>query len=264
MSAVWERSRAKGGDKLLLLAIADHADDDGKNAFPSNELLCEKCGGVDESTIRRGLARLKRLGELKVFPNAGGTPEWRRKHPDKCPNLYEITLPHRTRKATKARHDRGSAERTPDHESTNATPVVPQVAGSPSAQPDGGGAERTPATPAERGCVDARDGGAFLHERGCVDAPQTIQEPSTEPSTPPNPHDVGAQGRRVDGTNPRARHDAPRDRGTNPRAGEYDAFFATARRDDTDPVLVGAHLARMRDALDRGLDVGPDIEGARP
>lgn len=271
MAAVWERSRSKGSDKLLLLAIADHADD-GKihgavvvfsNAFPGNELLAEKCGDVDESTIRRQISRLKKLGELIVHANAGGTPEWRAKHPDRCPNLYEIVLPHEARKPTKGRHARGGAQRTPDPETANDSRVVPQVAGSTGAQPNGGGALCAPATSAERECSDARDGSAFVHERGCTDAPQTIQEPSPEPSTPPNPHSVGA-GTRAAGDNPRATGTAPRDAGTNPRALDVDWFLEGARRDDTGPVPIETQLRRMRDSLTRGLGPELDHEGARP
>lgn len=42
MAKVWELSANRGNDLLMLLAIADFADDDG-NAYPSVQTLAHKC-----------------------------------------------------------------------------------------------------------------------------------------------------------------------------------------------------------------------------
>lgn len=65
MNWVWEESQAKGNDRLVLLAIADCADDNGMNAFPSKQKLADKTL-LDVSTIRRVVKRLEEAGYLSV------------------------------------------------------------------------------------------------------------------------------------------------------------------------------------------------------
>ena len=42
MARVWDKSRHAGSELLMLLAIADFADDDGK-AYPAVSTLATKC-----------------------------------------------------------------------------------------------------------------------------------------------------------------------------------------------------------------------------
>lgn len=70
MSWVWEHSRAAGIDRLVLLAIADAANDDGAQAWPSGETLARKTG-VNLRTVQRSMRRLVDLGEVSVKTNAG-------------------------------------------------------------------------------------------------------------------------------------------------------------------------------------------------
>lgn len=70
MSWVWEHSRAAGIDRLVLLAIADAANDDGQQAWPSGETLARKTG-VNLRTVQRSVRRLVELGEVSVKTNAG-------------------------------------------------------------------------------------------------------------------------------------------------------------------------------------------------
>lgn len=70
MSWVWETSRAKGTDRLVLLAIADHASDDGTDAYPSVGRLVRRTS-VDARTVQRAIRRLVDLGELQVDEGAG-------------------------------------------------------------------------------------------------------------------------------------------------------------------------------------------------
>lgn len=63
MTAVFAESEARGNDRLVLLAIADEADDDGTNAFPGTKRLAMKVR-LPERTVRRCIDRLVDSGEL--------------------------------------------------------------------------------------------------------------------------------------------------------------------------------------------------------
>jgi len=65
MSWVFEHSQARGNDRLVLLAIADQADADGLNAFPSIPTIA-RMSRVPSRTVQRCLDRLEELGELLV------------------------------------------------------------------------------------------------------------------------------------------------------------------------------------------------------
>jgi Helix-turn-helix domain len=81
MSRVWQLSAAKGTELLLLLAIADFADDAGR-AFPSVHTLSEKVR-LTERPVRYLLRKLERMGELKT--TVAGGPHGA--------NLYHIQPP---------------------------------------------------------------------------------------------------------------------------------------------------------------------------
>lgn len=70
MQAVWRKSGAKGNARLILLAIADYAHDDGSNAYPSVATLMQKTL-LSERTIQNNISELKNAGELEVKPKAG-------------------------------------------------------------------------------------------------------------------------------------------------------------------------------------------------
>lgn len=63
---VWQNSDSNGNDRIVLLAIADEADDDGGNAYPSMERLATKCR-VNRATVMRSVRRLEEQGELLVL-----------------------------------------------------------------------------------------------------------------------------------------------------------------------------------------------------
>lgn len=62
---VWQNSETNGNDRLVLLAIADEADDDGSSAYPSMERLALKCR-VNRATVMRTIRRLEEAGEIIV------------------------------------------------------------------------------------------------------------------------------------------------------------------------------------------------------
>lgn len=70
-SYVWENSKADGSALLLLLAIADHAHDDGTGAWPSVAALARKCRQGERNT-RYLLRKLEEMGELRT--DIGGGP----------------------------------------------------------------------------------------------------------------------------------------------------------------------------------------------
>ncbi len=80
MSAVWERSRQSGGALLVLLAIADHADDAGC-AFPSVGTLAKKARLTERQTWNV-IRELRATGELAVETGGGRGRS----------NRYRITL----------------------------------------------------------------------------------------------------------------------------------------------------------------------------
>jgi hypothetical protein len=71
MTAVWEHSRAEGSDLLVLLALADIADDDGE-CWPSVGYLAKKCR-IDTRTVQRRIRSLEELSEVVVIRNGGKT-----------------------------------------------------------------------------------------------------------------------------------------------------------------------------------------------
>lgn len=76
MAWVLERSESEGSDRLVLLAIANHADARGGLAFPSVRQLALEAR-VDRATVYRSLARLTSprceggLDELEVKSGGG-------------------------------------------------------------------------------------------------------------------------------------------------------------------------------------------------
>jgi len=68
-SAIWQHSRSKGSELLLLLAIADEADDDGK-LCRSMARLAQKIRLTDRN-IRRILKKLEASRELIISRGAG-------------------------------------------------------------------------------------------------------------------------------------------------------------------------------------------------
>jgi hypothetical protein len=70
MAWVWEHSRSKKTERLVLLAIADCASEDGSNAYPSTAELMRKTG-LSERGVQGAIGSLVALGELFVSRNGG-------------------------------------------------------------------------------------------------------------------------------------------------------------------------------------------------
>ena len=83
-SAVWDHFEGTSAQRLVMLALADHADEHGI-AWPSWRELSEKTG-LSRRQVAGHLQRIKQSGQLEVLDNQGGGA------PGTTP-LYFITLP---------------------------------------------------------------------------------------------------------------------------------------------------------------------------
>lgn len=76
MIAVFDRSQATLGTRLVLLALANYAHPDGSNAFPMVETIAQRAH-VSERTARAALGELERLGEIsRVGRTKRGVTIW--------------------------------------------------------------------------------------------------------------------------------------------------------------------------------------------
>lgn len=81
MSRVWD-AKLQPSDKLILLCLADFADDDGKNCFPSINRVARKVG-MSARTVKRHLAAFRESDWLRVLEQGGG-----RSNPTRYQILY--------------------------------------------------------------------------------------------------------------------------------------------------------------------------------
>jgi len=97
MTRVWKNSTQSGGKLLLLLAIADFANDDGM-AFPGIDTLAKKTR-QSRRTVQRQLSDLEDKGEIALEPGTGRSntntywvltgldPDLQQKHIEHCQML---------------------------------------------------------------------------------------------------------------------------------------------------------------------------------
>jgi hypothetical protein len=69
LGMVWKCFKAKGGDLLVALAIADFADDEG-NAYPSIATLSKK-SRLSDRQVKRAIKNLESLNELQILRGTG-------------------------------------------------------------------------------------------------------------------------------------------------------------------------------------------------
>jgi hypothetical protein len=69
MSMVWSKAPVQGGELLILLALADNADDNG-NAYPGVPYIASKARMTDRN-VQLCIRKLADGGYLKISPNAG-------------------------------------------------------------------------------------------------------------------------------------------------------------------------------------------------
>ena len=69
ITEVWQRSQARVGARLVLLTLADLADDDGC-ARPKIKTIARKAG-LCERSVKRAIKKLVGAGELQVTRGVG-------------------------------------------------------------------------------------------------------------------------------------------------------------------------------------------------
>lgn len=87
MTFVWD-ARLPTAEKIVLLVIADHANDDGSNAWPSIATIARKAS-MSERSVQRHIKSLEQAGVLRVEQQGGGTAKMRS---DRRPNRYDVVL----------------------------------------------------------------------------------------------------------------------------------------------------------------------------
>lgn len=129
ISWVWERSRAEGTDRLVLLAIADSANDDGGNAWPSVATLAGKAK-VSERTVQRSIRALVLLGEVSVDQNAGwhGTNVYTVRTDPRLDDTPDSPSPRQSARATRGAR-KGDRDDTRTVKNRPSTPIAPAGAG---------------------------------------------------------------------------------------------------------------------------------------
>ena len=86
MQAALDAKTDTPAEKLVLLVIANYADDDGNNIYPSKQTLADKTG-LDTRTVQRICAKLLEQGVLAVVSQSVGRPTVYRLHMDQMPAL---------------------------------------------------------------------------------------------------------------------------------------------------------------------------------
>jgi len=148
MTWVWDHSSSRGSDRLVLLAIADCASEDGSNAYPSMAELVRKTG-LSERAVQYAIKALVTLGELFVAANGG---------PRGC-NRYRVVM-----------SDEGVQDMHPANLAPPRTDCTPHEMHPPARDAPPKGASDAPG----------------VHEvrlKGATGAPGTVLEPSLKSST---------------------------------------------------------------------------------
>lgn len=105
MSEIW-KTNLPTSEKMVLLIIADHASDDGTEAWPSQRLIAEKAS-LTIRTVQRCINNLQAEGWLHMDKRAGGSINCR---DDRRPNKYTIHLGKIRGDTTSRRKGRGDIE----------------------------------------------------------------------------------------------------------------------------------------------------------
>jgi hypothetical protein len=113
-SYVWEHSKQKASALLMLLAIADNANDQGE-AFPGVETLAKKTR-MSKRNAQDVLTKLEAQGEIAIQERDGNS------------NLYIIPVPWRTVEAKSKHIQRGMKRTAPPRKIRGMKPASPRDA----------------------------------------------------------------------------------------------------------------------------------------
>jgi len=87
MDKVWNTTLPTA-EKMVLLVIADHANDNGTNAWPGIATIARKTS-MSTRTVQRHIKTLEQSGLIDVVVQGGGNKDTRN---DRRPNRYDIVL----------------------------------------------------------------------------------------------------------------------------------------------------------------------------
>lgn len=212
MTTVWDARVFEGGTLLVLLALADWANDDGTKIYPTLKQIGEKAM-LSERGTRECMRRLESSGVLALVSAADGTPgranEWR----IDLPRLQELSAQVKASKSEKtdggrncppaheqAANGRNGAEReiVPDAQ-TDRDVVAAGGGDGGTAQPIRGQFAAAPQT----GADGDTNGGSLQHERGhfatirgqfaAPPLTPSIEQPSLQPPSQPSSHPPSAR-----------------------------------------------------------------------
>jgi DNA-binding transcriptional regulator YhcF (GntR family) len=116
MSECW-RTDLPTVEKMVLLVIADHASDDGTEAWPSQATIAAKAS-ISIRTVQRAVNSLVAAGYLWMEKGAGGSVNCRE---DRRPHRYTINIKRLRGDIESTREERGDIEA--DNGATLATPT---------------------------------------------------------------------------------------------------------------------------------------------
>jgi hypothetical protein len=105
MSEVW-RTDLPTIEKMVLLIIADHASDDGTEAWPSQATIAAKAS-ISIRTVQRAVNSLVAAGYLWMEKGAGGSANCRE---DRRPHRYTINIKRLRGDMVSTRDDRGDID----------------------------------------------------------------------------------------------------------------------------------------------------------
>ena len=117
MNWVWESSQAVGNDRLVLLAIADRANDEGRDAWPSVSTLAQKTR-LHARTVQRCIKSLLESGELEAEP--GGARQ-------RGANIYALRMDRPAAPAAVAPPTQGSGRSGEPGGGGNLSPLADQA-----------------------------------------------------------------------------------------------------------------------------------------
>lgn len=118
MSDVW-RTELPTIEKMVLLVIADHANDQGTQSYPSQQTIANKAS-ISVRTVQRSVNTLIEKGYVRVFKGQGGSANCR---DDRRPHLYMINI-HKLRPDTVT-----SREARPDTDDAYGVTITPSTGG---------------------------------------------------------------------------------------------------------------------------------------
>lgn len=128
MAWVLNHSDTTGTERLVLLGIANHADENGENAWPGVPTLA-RYAGVGERATRYALRSLEKAGHIVTESRKGGRVD---SDPRYRTNRYRVVGVLESRGAQPCRSDQSRGARGGSQGGTTAHPGGHGVAGKPS------------------------------------------------------------------------------------------------------------------------------------